>query len=223
MIPESNDDYKTGLVSVIIPTYKRADLIGRTIDSVLSQSYNCLECIVVNDNEKGDSDSIALYASIEKYKNDPRFIFVEQEKHINGAVARNVGIKVAKGEYISFLDDDDYWEKDKLLYQVEFLNSHDFNWGAVTCLSTLMSNGRLVRASMPFRGGNMLMSILYRRIGLGMGPTLIRHKAIDDSGGFDESLKRHQDLQFFSQLAAKYKVGVINKHLCNIDCSNVIN
>lgn len=223
MNPNKTNEYKSGLVSVIIPTYKRADMIGRAIESVLNQSYGLLECIVVNDNEIGDSDSIALYASIERFKSDHRFIFIEQEKHINGAVARNVGIKSAKGEYIAFLDDDDYWEKDKLFYQVEFLKNNDSSWGAVTCLSTLMSNGHLLRASMPFNGGDMLMAVLYRRIGLGTGPTLVRHEAIDNFGMFDESLKRHQDLQFFSQLTAKYKVGVVKKHLCNIDCSNTIN
>ena len=197
--------YVQGLVSVIIPTYKRSELLMKSIDSVLNQSYRNLELIVVNDNEIGDEYSKVLYERI-KCITDARFRFVEQEKHINGAAARNVGIRAAKGEYIAFQDDDDYWDLNKLERQVALLSSLDDSWGAVSCLKKLYHNGQLSVASVPYRSGNIAQEIVEGSICLGTGAVLIRWKALDKSGYFDESLSRHQDLQLFAQLAYRYKI-----------------
>ena len=108
------EKYIDGLVSVVMPTYKRSEKLFRAIDSVLNQSYRNLELLLVNDNDPNDDNTKLLKKRVEKYKNDPRFHLILQERHINGAVARNVGINNAKGEYIAFLDDDDWWEVDKI-------------------------------------------------------------------------------------------------------------
>ena len=95
--------YDAGLVSVIIPTYKRADKLMRAVNSVCSQTYKNIEVLVVNDNENDDQYTLALqqmFASV----TDPRVRLVFQPKHINGAAARNAGIRQARGEYIAFLD-----------------------------------------------------------------------------------------------------------------------
>ena len=210
-------EYVKDLVSVVIPTYRRSDMLTRAIDSVLGQTYANVECIVVNDNIVGDEHSLVLYENLKVYENDPRFRFLEQEKHINGAAARNVGIRAAKGEYIAFLDDDDYWELEKLQLQVDALKELDETWGAVSCLSRRYKNDVMIRSGVPYNGGSLLMSILCRRIGLGTGAVLIRRKALDDAGYFDESLMRHQDLQLFAFLAAKYKIGMVKKYLYNIE------
>jgi len=210
-------EYVKDLVSVVIPTYRRSDMLTRAIDSVLGQTYAKVECIVVNDNIVGDEHSLVLYENLKVYENDPRFRFLEQEKHMTGAAARNVGIRAAKGEYIAFLDDDDYWEKEKLQLQVDWLKAHDETWGAVSCLSRRYKNDVMIRAGVPYNGGSLLMPILCRRIGLGTGAVLIRRKVLDDAGYFDESLMRHQDLQLFAFLAAKCKIGMVKKYLYNIE------
>ena len=209
--------YEKDLVSVVIPTYRRSKMLTRAIDSVLGQTYSNVECIVVNDNEVGDEHSQVLYETLKVYNDNPRFRFLEQEKHINGAAARNVGIRAAKGEYIAFLDDDDYWEEEKLQLQVDWLKSHDESWGAVSCLSRRYKNEVMVRTGMPYNGGSVLLAVLCRRIGLGTGSVLIRREALDAAGYFDESLMRHQDLQLFAFLAAKYKIGIVKKYLYNIE------
>lgn len=216
-------EYVKDLISVVIPTYRRSDMLTRAIDSVLGQTYANVECIVVNDNIVGDEHSQVLYENLKVYENDPRFRFLEQEKHINGAAARNVGIRAAKGEYIAFLDDDDYWEKEKLQLQVDWLKAHDETWGAVSCLSRRYYNGELAFAGMPYPTGNILMDILCRRMGLGTGAVLMRRTALDNAGYFDESLMRHQDLQVFACLAAKYKIGLVKKYLFNIEARDAQN
>ena len=95
--------YQEGLVSVIIPTYKRADKLLRAINSVCQQTYENLQILVVNDNEKNDEFSKELYSLMGTIE-DQRVLLIEQEKHINGAAARNAGIKSATGEFIAFLD-----------------------------------------------------------------------------------------------------------------------
>lgn len=199
------DQYRKGLVSVIIPTYKRNQMITRAVMSVLNQTYSELELLVVNDNEEGDSYSIELYKMLGTIQDD-RLHIVKQDKHINGAAARNAGIREARGEYISFLDDDDFWDTKKLEYQVKELSLCDVSFGAVACLMRIYKSGRLVSASMPYRDGYILVDILDRKTSMGTGSLLIRRSALDETGYFDESLLRHQDLQLFARLTQKYKI-----------------
>ena len=171
----NNVKYTKGLVSVVIPTYKRSEMLMKAIDSVLSQTYRNIELIVVNDNEVGDQYSLVLYEML-KDIHDERFLFVEQEKHINGAAARNVGIRKARGEYIAFQDDDDYWDLNKIEKQVALLSSLDCSYGAVVCLKKFYNNGLLVSASLPFSEKNMLLHMVEGTVSLGTGAVLIMLK-----------------------------------------------
>ncbi len=90
------------LISVIIPTYNRANFLGEAIESVLSQTYKNLEVIIIDDGSTDDTRQL-----IEKYT-DKRIIYLYQE-HGGTSAARNKGIQEAKGEYIAFLDSDDIW------------------------------------------------------------------------------------------------------------------
>lgn len=215
-------NYEQGLVSVIIPTYKRADSLKKTIDSVLNQTYGNIEVLIVNDNVSGDEYSLQLRHLLNEIP-DNRVKLVEQEKHINGAAARNAGIRVAKGEYISFLDDDDTWEKEKIERQIVILGKLDDSWGAVSCLIKTYSNGSLLRCALPYRSGNILLDILQRRTGLGMGSLLIRREALDQCGYFDEKLRRHQDLQLFAFLTEKYKIWLEPVYLYNVEIGDAQN
>ena len=209
-------NYISGLVSVVVPTYKRSDMLARCMDSVLNQSYRNLELILVNDNEVGDEYSQKLYHLLEQYSDD-RLRFVEQERHINGAVARNAGIRIARGEYIAFNDDDDYWEPQKLERQVKLLSSLDESWGAVSCLMRIYNKNQLQEALLPYRDGSILLDLLERKTSMGTGALLIRHSALDAAGYFDENLVRHQDLQLFACLAEKYKIKLDRVYLHNRD------
>ena len=214
--------YVKGLVSVIIPTYKRSDMLMKAIKSVLSQTYTNIELIVVNDNEVGDLYSLVLYDMIKKIDDD-RLVFLEQEKHINGAAARNAGIKIAKGEYIAFQDDDDYWDKNKLERQVRLLSSLDNSYGAVACMKKIYRNGKLMSASLPFSEKNLLLHLIEGTVSLGTGSVLIRRAALDDTGYFDENLKRHQDMQLFVNLASKYKVKLDKVYMQNRETKDTQN
>lgn len=213
--------YEKGLVSVIIPTYKRTDKLDRAIGSVLGQTYRHLELLLVNDNVPNDEYSIALLEKVKAYQIDSRFRLLLQEKHINGAVARNYAIKQAKGEYIAFLDDDDWWEKDKLQEQVKELSSLDSSWGGVSCKMTLYDgDGRIIAKSKKYPDGNIYKDILTLQSDVATGTLLLRHIDLDDAGYFDENLLRNQDLQLLVFFTYKYKLKEVDKYLHCVDVSD---
>jgi len=110
-------------VSVIIPTYKRGiNLVKRAIESVLLQDYENIEIIVVDDNAK--EELLQYRVEIENYiitLNNEKIIYLKNQKNLGGSLARNEGIKIATGQYITFLDDDDMYLERKITNQLEFM------------------------------------------------------------------------------------------------------
>ena len=103
------------LVSVIITTHNRQELLSRAIESVLLQSYQNIECIVVDDaSEDGTKEYCESIESI-------NYVRISKDESKGGNYARNLGIKNALGEYIAFLDDDDYWLPEKIEKQINLL------------------------------------------------------------------------------------------------------
>lgn len=104
-------------VSIITPVYNAQEYIANCIESVLGQTYQNWELILVDDCSMDDSVSILM-----EYKNiDPRIKLYVSEKNIGAGAARNLGIKSAKGRYLAFLDIDDFWHKDKLEKQLIYM------------------------------------------------------------------------------------------------------
>lgn len=105
------------LISIVIPTYNRVQLLIETIDSILSQTYSNFELIIVSD---GATDNTKYKISELK---DTRIKFIELDKNYGyPAKARNEGVNISNGKYIAFCDDDDLWEKNKLEKQVDYIN-----------------------------------------------------------------------------------------------------
>ncbi|MCL2202463.1 MAG: glycosyltransferase [Defluviitaleaceae bacterium] len=104
------------LVSVIMPTYNAGKTIKDSIQSVLSQSYTYFELIIIDDCSTDNTNEIIHMFT------DPRIHYICNEKNSGVATSRNVGIKIATGEWIAFLDSDDIWDADKLTLQLSFAN-----------------------------------------------------------------------------------------------------
>jgi glycosyltransferase involved in cell wall biosynthesis len=114
-----SDKNDNPLISVVIPTYNRANYLKRCIDSVLNQTFTKFELIIIDDYSTDNTDKI-----ISSYK-DNRIKYLKNNS--NGVVAssRNLGIKESKGNWIAFLDSDDWWDFNKLKYCIEFFNTSD--------------------------------------------------------------------------------------------------
>lgn len=209
-------EYQKGLVSVIIPTYKRADKLKRALDSVSNQTYKNLEILVVNDNDNNDEYTKELLDLFEIIT-DSRVELVFQKCHINGAAARNEGIRRAKGEFIAFLDDDDIWAVNKIQRQVETFELLDESYGAVSVLFTAFLGDKAISKSIPYKDGYIWENILLRRCDVTTCSIMIRHEALDKAGYFDESLSRHQEIQLLAFLSHKYKIYLLKEYLLFVD------
>jgi glycosyltransferase involved in cell wall biosynthesis len=112
----STNNINNPLVSVIIPFYNGLGIIKRAIDSIIKQTYTKYEIIIVDDGSSEDISNI-----LSEYKRD--FVFVRQSN--TGCLgARNTGLSIAKGQYIAFLDQDDWWLPEKLSVQVKFMQNN---------------------------------------------------------------------------------------------------
>lgn len=108
------------LVSVIMPSYNTADYIADSIKSVISQTYQNWELIIVDDCSTDNTDDIVSYFS------DNRIKYMKNKKNMGAAATRNRALREAKGEWIAFLDSDDLWLPNKLEKQINFMKSNGY-------------------------------------------------------------------------------------------------
>jgi len=121
------------LVSVIIPTYGRSELLDRAIDSVLAQTYDNIEIIVVDDNNSNSEHRKHTENVLQKYLQNGQAVYLKHEKNVGGSAARNTGIKASKGEYVALLDDDDEWFPEKIEKQISYFEILGDNIGVIYC------------------------------------------------------------------------------------------
>lgn len=209
-------------VSVIIPTYNRADILDRAINSVLGQTFNDLELIVVDDGSTDDTPEL-----IAQYE-DPRLTFIEHEENRGGSVARNTGIAHATGDYLAFLDSDDAWRPRKLELQVAELDRRSDDWVAVYCDAEFVSAdhgfiqqaasfivNHIANSDVPTEGGEELVKhVLTDELHTSAGSTLlVRRETVEAIDGFDESFIRFQDPEFLIRILRQGKLAYISQTL----------
>ena len=112
---------RNNLVSIITPSFNSSKFIRECVDSVISQTFQDWELLIVDDFSKDNSKDIISELSSQDERIRPFFL----EDNIGAAAARNVALKQAKGKYIAFLDSDDIWNEDKLENQISFMNEKD--------------------------------------------------------------------------------------------------
>lgn len=212
------------LVSIIIPTYRRSNLLGRAIDSVLNQTYKNIEVIVVDDNSAYDEYRKKNEEFMKKYECIYNVKYIKHNENKNGSVARNTGIKYASGEYIGFLDDDDEFHTEKIKTQVDYINKLDSSYGAVYCGFNIIRGNKLISSNKPYKEGILSKELLTMSWGTGSGSNvLFKKNVLEEINGFDENLKRHQDWDVLLRMFRNYKIGVINEPLLNIYKDSRIN
>ena len=188
-----------GKVSVIVPTYQSPSNLRTTISSVLEQDYKDFEIIIVNDNGEGseyNGETDAVVDSLERLDPFGRINYVKHSKNRNGAAARKTGIMRARGEYISFLDDDMYLPR-RLLDCVSALKGTNNRYGAAYC-GFLGWNSPQNDVSR-YKQGNLTKDLLlldYVKHYLHGNTVTYKNDAVFALNGFDESYRRHQDLEF---------------------------
>ncbi len=200
------------LVSVIIPAYNAEPYLRRAIDSILVQTYPCIEIIVVND---GSTDgTIEL---VNSYKNQPIHLISK----VNGGMssARNTGLRAAQGEFIAYLDADDYWMPAKITSQVTLLQNHPEIGFCSTSTKVETPDGFFVNEwSCPNIQISTLHTIFINNSAIaGSASSILVRKSIQDKAGmFDETLTGLEDTDMWIRYAA------LSEYICIADTLTVI-
>ena len=197
-----------------MPVYNGEDFLDRSIKSVLRQTYQNWELLLIDDGSEDDSARI-----IERYLEDDRIKFLKNDSNSGISATRNKGINNSNGEYIALLDQDDEWFADKLQKQVKALNGLGYDYGLIySNLEVRFDNGDVTERKKeiepePTIIENLELMLLRNLIS---SPTvLIRKEVLDDVGLFDDSIKwGGDDYDLWIRIAHKYKFFYIDEVLC---------
>ncbi|MEW9674401.1 glycosyltransferase family 2 protein [Ammoniphilus sp. 3BR4] len=189
-------------VSVVIPTFNRASLLRRSISSVLKQTYSNLELIIVDDGSTDNTKDV-----VDSFK-DPRIKYIKHKINKNGAIARNTGIKAAKGKYIAFLDSDDEWVSEKIQKQLDWVLkfSEDDNFACYTQVIKKTNRSKTIRPKRGKSSKESLADYLFINRGLMQTSTLLIPRSLLMKVQFRD-LDYHQDWDLclrLEQLGVKF-------------------
>lgn len=205
--------YKSPAVSVIIPTYNRACSIRRSVQSVLNQTFNDLEVIIIDDGSTDGTKKVL------KDFSDKRIRYFGFKYNRGAAIARNIGIKFANGYFISFQDSDDEWLPWKLEKQLKVFKQSSKEVGVVYSAFWMIKGGRMIYKPSPeitvkggyihdelFKGGNFIT----------LQSAIVKKECFLNSGFFDENLPRLQDWELWIRISRYYKFRFIEEPLIKV-------
>lgn len=182
------------IVSVVVPTHNRADLLERTLRSILQQQVSDLEVIVVDDGSVDDTSAVAAAA-------DPRVQLLRNKNSTGVSAARNRGIAAARGDWVAFCDDDDLWSPEKLARQLAAAERSGAHW--VYAGDVNVDNRLRVLSGGPPPEPEAVLALLphWNPLASGGSNVIVRSRALADVGGFDPSLRRTEDWDLWIRLA----------------------
>lgn len=186
-------------VSVILPTYNRAALVGRAIRSVLTQCYTDLELLVVDDGSTDDTSNVVAAFR------DQRLRYISLPHNTGAGAARNAGIQMARGKFLAFQDSDDEWLPGKLAKQMSKFERGSRRLGLVySDMHRIWGDGSTTYFPAPKVTSNRLINHaawFYQVGNLGVQSTVIKREYLDAAGHFNENLPAFEDLEMFIRLS----------------------
>lgn len=196
-------------VSVIIPTYNRATFLQAAVESVLRQTFQDFEVIVVDDASRDRTAEV-----IESFT-DARIRYIRHDINKGQGVTRNAGIKHASGEYIALLDDDDEWLPEKLEKQVRLLESRPDDVGMVyTGFRKIdASTGKVIAEVIPEKRGYIFREMCMRNWIGTCSTVLVRRSCLEAAGWFDEGLASGADYDLWLRISRDFEIACIREPL----------
>lgn len=208
------------LVSIIIPTFNRAHLIGETLDSVLKQTYQNWECIIIDDGSTDSTiDSVTNFINVD---NRFRFLIRPINRKKGASTCRNIGLETAAGSFIQFLDSDDIISPDKIAEQMKVLSSQcglSFafcKWGRFSNSTEDVELFDNLPVYQNFSNPIFLLNALIISKGyLPLHSLLFSKKLVDEAGFWDENIGLNDDGEFFSRIVVNFKKAFFISN-CNV-------
>ncbi len=205
---------KKSLVSIVIPTYSRPTTLKRAIDSGLKQTYDNIEIIVVDDNDKDSIHRKETENLInKKYQNNPKVKYLKMPKNGGACKTRNFGIKNAKGEYITFLDDDDIYFPNNIEKEIEFITKN--NYDMIFCdvehyyVDTKEKYINSYKKNFDLTRKGLLKKILVDVIS-GTTGYVYKKEVLEDLGGFYDIPASQEYILLLNTIVGNYKIGYFN-------------
>lgn len=204
-------------VSIIIATYHRPDLLKRAVFSAINQTYEDIEIIVVDDNPVNTVDrnktNVVMRDIINAY---PQVKYIQNENNSGGAVTRNNGIKVATGEYIAFLDDDDEYLPRRIEIQLREMRKHDWDVSVMDGATYDEAGNLLAEKKQHIENGMtrdelIRMHVLYHISGT--NTFMFKADKLKSIGGFDNTPACHEYILMQKAIEAGFSIGYVQKSL----------
>lgn len=200
------------MISIIIPTYNRESTIKRSIDSILRQTYQDFEIIVVDDNSTDNTKKVVLDIK------DKRVKYIKHEYNLGANAARNTGVENARGDIVAFQDSDDEWAENKLEKQLYYMELKDADIVSC-CISKFEGKNRgKVIPGRKIDSKNIKTELLYGNFI--SGQTILGKKECFVEEKFDDTLPRLQEWELMIRLSQKYNIYFINEPLVNVYVQN---
>ncbi|MGB5867785.1 MAG: glycosyltransferase family A protein [Arcobacteraceae bacterium] len=190
-------------ITVIIPTHNRAELIGKTIQSVLEQTYQANEIIVIDDGSIDNTREIVTNYDVQ--------YFYQENKGVSNA--RNEAIHLALNDWICFLDSDDIWEKEKLEKQVAFHKTNPHILFSHTDELWIFNDKIIKQKKHQLKPSGYCFKENITNTLIGASTVMIHKKVFEDVGLFDEELLACEDYDLWLRILAKYELGLIDEKL----------
>ena len=192
-------------VSVIIPTYNRAEKLHKSISSVLAQTYTDFELLIIDDGSTDHTDEVVNSFA------DTRIRYVKMPQNGGASAARNEGIRLAEGTWVAFHDSDDVWRPEKLERQMEYAECRT-DFCAVYCSYLMYKDEEIFRVPNDTWDGELegdLFVPLLKRNSIGAPTLLVKKSILEEIGGFDTSFKSLEDWELALRIAEKYRIGYV--------------
>jgi glycosyltransferase involved in cell wall biosynthesis len=198
-------------ISVVIPTFNRSELLTGAIRSVLNQTFQDFEVLIVDD---GSSDTTP---DVVNSFDDNRIHYVRHTAPRGGAAARNTGIARAGGEYVAFLDDDDEWFPHKLASQMAVMRRSEPEVAAIYSGYFIVerATGRMCGRMTPKAKGDLSAELLANNPIGGTSCMLVKKDCLEKVGCFDESLPSFQDRDLWIRLSREFRFDYVEEPLLN--------
>lgn len=199
---------KEVVVSVIIPTYGEPTYLENAIKSVLNQTFQNWQLIIVDDNNPNSDARKRTESLVGSYLlKDNRIIYIKHEFNKNGAVARNTGFAVAKGEYIALLDSDDEYMQERLQVCLDVMKDAPADVAGVYTGCEFRRDGKVYYRHTAVSSGRFLKETLACTFMFSTGSNIfVRKSVVDELNGFDPTFLRHQDYEFLVRVFEKYSL-----------------